>query len=86
LQLKLSDIALAISVESAERIHDVEILASLIQVILLVLYDLQRVQDVSQQTVERRVLLLLLFKVDTEVVPNRFELALIVSEPLGCGI
>lgn len=78
---KLWYVALAVTVKCSKGIHYVEVETTLIEQVLLVLYQFQTVQNVAQQSVEGRVLLLLLLKVDSQVGLHFIQLLLVLDKP-----
>ena len=51
-KLQLRDVALCIYIEGSKGIHNVKVWTTLEQNVLLMLYNLQTVQDVAEQSVE----------------------------------
>ena len=78
---KLWYVALAVTVKCSKGIHYVEVETTLIEQVLLVLYQFQTVQNVAQQSVEGWVLLLLLLKVDSQVGLHFIQLLLVLDKP-----
>lgn len=85
-QLQLRDITLTFCIQSSEGIHDVKVLASVIQMILFIFDDLETVQDVCEQPIERGIFLLLFLKTDSQIITDTINLRLVVSKTVRACI